>query len=123
MTASDDLALYDAVGAAALEVMAFLGRRHQHKRARHSSCWIGLSSDALVWHAITGDPPTERPHDAADFARCLVTRALAPVALHARMDVQLADWSALLESERPGTVADAAKARDEWLPWLREEIS
>jgi hypothetical protein len=78
-------------------------------RCRDDLRWIGRSSDALVDAAMTGVAPYARPYDGWDLGRCLVTRAVAPPHLHERMDAILAEWTALIEREKPYHGIDAAR--------------
>lgn len=51
--------------------------------------WVGLSSDAMVVAALTGEEPTDWPADGWDLGRCLITRQVAPAHLHAAMDAYI----------------------------------
>jgi hypothetical protein len=72
-----------------------------HASAAHDYRWIGVSSNALVVAAMTGTEPKDRPYDGWDLGRCMVTRAVAPEHLHARMDAIIEGWIATLDIDKP----------------------
>jgi hypothetical protein len=59
----------------------------------------GISSDALVVAAFTGEPPHRfsYPSDRADWRRCLVAYALAPLWLRERMRPVMRAYRAALD--------------------------
>ena len=79
-------------------------------RFNHHSLGTGVAADAMVVAAITGTPPTSRPHDDSDLGSCIITRELAPPHLHEAMDVLIAQWTDVLIEESVRVAAIAAGA-------------
>lgn len=95
-------------------------------RDRDDYRWIGLSSDAMVVAAITGEEPTERPYDAWDLGRCMVTRAVAPASLHEAMDRMIEHWRRLLfegDENRYYKFEDAEKMVEKELPVVQSRLA
>lgn len=79
------------------EAVLYLVERMRLDAGHHAL--TGISSDALVVAAFTGEPPHRfsYPSDRADWRRCLVAYALAPPWLRERMRPILRSYRAALD--------------------------
>lgn len=72
----------------------FLAARLGFHRSVTIPSWVGVSSDAMVKEALTGESidKFDYPHDLGDLSRCCATFAAAPWELKQKMLPRLRDY-------------------------------